>query len=60
MPWVRFTAPFDWKPVPQVTIAYQPGQQRNVPTPCATAAVKAGVAVRIKRERKQDAADGKD
>ncbi len=54
MAWVRFTGNFDWKPKPQVTLAFLAGQERNVPRDCAVRAVAAGKAVRIKRTGKQD------
>lgn len=49
MPWVRFCAPMDWKPKPQVTIAYKAGATELVTTACAKAAVAAGKAVRVKK-----------
>lgn len=48
MPWVNFTADFDWKPKPQVTIGYRKGQRFLVTTPCANAAIAKGVAVKLK------------
>jgi hypothetical protein len=51
MPWVRFTANFDWKPKPQVTQAFLAGQERNVTTPCADAAIAKGAAVKIRKEK---------
>ncbi|WP_235901743.1 hypothetical protein [Ochrobactrum quorumnocens] len=42
---VRFTEDFDWKPLPQVTIAYKAGWFGLVTTPCATAAIEANKAV---------------
>ena len=51
MPWVRFTSAFDWKPTRQVTIAYHEGQEVLVTTTCAAAAVNAGKAVRITKQR---------
>lgn len=56
MPWVHFTADFDWKPKPQVTIAYREGQRFLVTTPCANAALAKGVAVKLKTPRKNDGA----
>lgn len=44
MPWVRFTADFDFKPKKAVTIAYQSGQVKLVTSPCARAAIAAGKA----------------
>ncbi|NGO51614.1 hypothetical protein G6N73_10560 [Mesorhizobium camelthorni] len=55
MPWVRFTTDFDWKPCPQVTIAYRAGQEVNVTTLCAAKAVKAAKAVRFSKSKKSDA-----
>lgn len=52
--WVRFTADFDWKPKPQVTLAYLAGQERNVTRGCAEKAVAAGKADPIKRATKID------
>lgn len=52
--WVRFTADFDWKPKPQVTLAFLIGQERNVTRDCAEKAVAAGKAVRINRNAKAD------
>jgi len=52
MPWVRFIADFDFKPVPGVTIGYLAGMEKNVTTPCAGAAVDAGKAVRLKKSTK--------
>jgi hypothetical protein len=51
MPWVRFTADFDWKPKPQVTIAYRDGDELLVTSPCAEAAVKASKAVKIVKRK---------
>ena len=45
--WVRFTADFDWKPKPQVTIAFLAGQERNVTRGCASKAIKAGKAEKM-------------
>lgn len=49
MPWVRMTEAWDWKPKPQVTIAYKAGATELVTTACAKAAVAAGKAVRVKK-----------
>lgn len=43
MPWVRFTSDFDWKPAPQITVAYRAGTVMFVRRICAEAAVAAGV-----------------
>lgn len=58
MPWLRFTADFDWKPRPQVTQAFLAGQERNVTTLCAEAAIAKGRAVRVPRKRSTDADQG--
>lgn len=47
MPHVRFTADFDFKPKPSVTVAFKAGDQKLVTTPCADAAVAAGKAVPV-------------
>lgn len=55
MPWVRFTAPFDFSPAARgglVTIAYPEGMERNVTRECAAAAKAAGKAVTIPAQRK--------
>lgn len=49
MPWVRMTEAWDWKPKPQVTIAYKAGATELVTTACAKAAVAAGKAERVKK-----------
>jgi hypothetical protein len=54
MPWVHFTADFDWKPKPQVTIAYRKGQRLLVTTPCANVAFAKRVAEKLKTPRKTD------
>lgn len=52
MPWVRFSEDFDWKPLPQVTIAYRAGWSGLVTTPCANSAVQANKAIRLKTPKK--------
>ncbi|MER2536032.1 MAG: hypothetical protein ABTQ31_12800 [Rhizobiaceae bacterium] len=52
MPWVRFTADFDFKPKPLVTIAYRAGHVLNVTSDCAAKAIAAGKAVRMKKSGK--------
>lgn len=54
MPWVRFIEPFDWKPKPQVTIAYLAGFAGLVTTACANAAIAKGSAIKIPTPRKAD------
>lgn len=50
-PWVQFTADFDFRPKPAVTLAFKAGQRRLVTTPCATAAIAAGRAVPITKPK---------
>lgn len=60
MPRVRFTAAFDWKPRPQVTIAYPEGYEGLVTTPCAKKAIAVNKAVRISDgNRRKDNRSGK-
>lgn len=47
MPWLRFTANFDWSPRYGVTRAYKAGMVQNVTRRCRDAAVAAGKAVRL-------------
>lgn len=49
MPWVRFSADMDFKPTPQVTIAYRAGDVKLVTTACAKRAVALGRAVRTNK-----------
>jgi hypothetical protein len=44
MPRVKFLADFDFKPTPQVTIAYRAGQTKLVTTPCSEQAIARGKA----------------
>lgn len=53
MPWVKFVSDFDWKPSPMTLRAFLPGMVKNVPTPCADAAVQAGAGVRMKKPHKK-------
>lgn len=52
MPWVRFTQDFDWKPIPQKTVAFRADMVRNVTTPCAGAAIAKGKAIRLRKPHK--------
>lgn len=52
MAWVRFTADYDWSPRYGVTIAYKEGMTLNVPSACATLAIAAGKAVRLRKAHK--------
>jgi hypothetical protein len=42
--WLRFTADFNFKPSPAVTISYRAGMTKNVTRACAAAAVAAAKA----------------
>jgi hypothetical protein len=48
LPRVRFTADFDFRPKPGVTIGYKAGWAGLVTTPCANQAIAAGKAVKGK------------
>lgn len=52
MPWVRFTADFDFKPKAAVTVAYKAGDEKMVTTPCAAAAVARGKGEIVNKKRK--------
>ncbi|TXI03389.1 MAG: hypothetical protein E6Q76_13920 [Rhizobium sp.] len=54
---VRFTADFDYKPLPSTTIAYRAGMVCVVKRECADQAIAAGKAVDFFRSK--EAADGK-
>jgi hypothetical protein len=51
MPWVTFTAAFDFKPKAAVTIAYRAGETRLVTTPCAQMAKAAGKAIASRKPK---------
>lgn len=51
MPWVRFTAPFDFHIKHNVTIAYKAGGEYLVKQRCADEAMKAGKAVEAARRK---------
>ncbi|MGW6779321.1 hypothetical protein ACWF50_14940 [Brucella pseudogrignonensis] len=48
MPYVRFSENFDWKPLPQITIAHKASCSGLVTTPYANSAVQANEALRLK------------
>lgn len=58
MAWIRFTDRFNYKPNAGTTIAYKAGMVLSVPAACATLAVLAGKAVRLKTPRKGEPAAG--
>jgi hypothetical protein len=47
MPWVEFTADFDWSPIPHVTTAYTKGMRLLVTQPCSKRAIELGRAVKV-------------
>ncbi|RVI58533.1 hypothetical protein CN189_26165 [Sinorhizobium meliloti] len=49
MPWVRFTADFDFKPKPPVTLAFKAGVVRYVTRACAAEAIAASKALPTER-----------
>lgn len=51
MPYVRFTADFDFKPRPAVTQAFRVGEVRLVTTACAVVAEARGKAVRCDKPK---------
>ncbi len=53
--WVRFTDRFDYKPNAGTCVVYKPGTY-NVPSACATLAVAAGKAVRLRKRHKDEEA----
>ena len=56
MPWVRFTAPFDWHPKVGVIFAYQAGQVKLVTRRCAAEALAAGKAEKTVNPERRAAA----
>lgn len=48
---VRFTQDYDYKPVPQVTVAYLAGMVKTVKRDCGRRAIEAGKAVEITRQK---------
>lgn len=55
MPWVKFTADFDWKPKPAVTVAYHAGQTKLVTTACARRAKAQGRAEAASKPENENA-----
>ncbi len=56
MAWVRFTSDYDFRPTYGVTIAYKGGMTQNVTSACATLAVAAGKAVRLRKTNRNEGA----
>ncbi len=54
MPWVLFTAPFDFHVRHNVTISYKRGNSYLVKQRCADEALKAGKAVETQRRKASD------
>lgn len=50
--WIRFLADYDFRATPGSTIAYKAGMVQNVTAKCATLAVAAGKAVRLRKASK--------
>jgi hypothetical protein len=50
--WVRFVAPFEWKPKRSVTMVWKAGDTFNATKECAEAAIKAGAAVELRKTSK--------
>lgn len=50
---VRFTADFDYKPTPQVTVGYLAGMEMTVKRECAEQATAAGTAVKVSANRRE-------
>ncbi|MGZ2403878.1 hypothetical protein ACVIKO_001138 [Rhizobium ruizarguesonis] len=52
--WLRFSVDWDWKPRPQVTIAFKAGGVHNVTRACAEAAIAASKATPTERPARND------
>lgn len=50
--WVKFTAPFDWKPKRNVTQSFKIGDTFNATRECAEAAIAAKAAVAMNKASK--------
>lgn len=57
MPWIRFTADFDFRPSRRLTLAYRAGMTLLVPTAAAEAAEAAGAGRRVARPNRPRAGD---
>lgn len=49
MPWIHFTADFDFRPSRRLTLAYREGTTQLVPTAAALAAEAAGAGRRVSK-----------
>lgn len=54
MPRVLFLEDFDYKPKPQVTIAYRKGTEKLVKADCAAKAIAAGKAEEVPHQARRD------
>lgn len=50
--WIKFTAPFEWKPKQSVTMVFKEGDTFNATRECADAAFAAKAAVELKKTNK--------
>jgi hypothetical protein len=50
--WIKFTAPFDWKPKRSVTMSFKTGDTFNATRECADAAIAAKAAVAMNKTSK--------
>lgn len=55
---VRFIQDYDYKPVPQVTVAYRAGMVKTVKRECGRRAIDAGKAVELKAKGDLDGNQG--
>lgn len=51
---VRFTQDYDYKPLPQVTVAYLAGMVKTVKRECGRRAIEAGKALEITRQKDEN------
>lgn len=51
---VRFTQDYDYKPVPQVTVAYLAGMVKTVKRDCGRRAIEAGKALEITSQKEEN------
>ncbi len=56
MPWVEFSADFDFRPTRRVALSYKAGSTLLVTTPAAEAAVAAGKGRRVPKPKADNAA----
>jgi hypothetical protein len=51
--WIRFTAPFDWKPKRNITQSFKTGDTFNATRECAEAAIAANAAVALRKATRE-------